>query len=440
MQKNKYNAARDYFQKLQSLAQQLEHQKYYEKAIFMEGYCDYQEGNYVNAYKNFTKLRKTSLNYISKFQYCMLLGKVLADVGYHNDAIKSLEKALEISESAEASPEIKKKRAEIYLDLGHISYEMVYQIIKSGNMDKNSSKLYLINSIKYFKETIKIWKTLDNYSGLIDVYQLIASNCEILGEMEKAIKYYEKALEFAELSNDLGNRFKILEKVIQMYAELNLHEQIVKKIDVILHNIAPIAYLDLFTVAGFHRQLGESFIELRRNNEALSELLVALNLYNKFPNPVPELLIVFNKIIEIYEQKENLERIQYYRNKLNKVKKELEEASKREKIKYNPLEVVEEFWIFTNEGVAIFSYTPKTNTTPHLLSGFLIAMDNLGSELKVDQIKTIKIGFEYFAYYKEKEHPIFIVGRANVKFQLDIIEKIIKTIYMRFWTTYKKFW
>ena len=66
-------------------------------------------------------------------------------------------------------------------------------------------------------------------------------------------------------------------------------------------------------------------------------------------------------------------------------------------------------------------------------------MDNLGSELKVDQIKTIKIGFEYFAYYKEKEHSIFIVGRANVKFQLDIIEKIIKTIYMRFWTTYKKF-
>ena len=225
----------------------------------------------------------------------------------------------------------------------------------------------------------------------------------------------------------------LLYRVRNPIAEIS---QIVKKIDVILHNIAPIAYLDLFTVAGFHKQLGESFIELRRNNEALSELLVALNLYNKFPNPVPELLIVFNKIIEIYEQKENLERIQYYRNK---VKKELEEASKREKIKYNPLEVVKEFWIFTNEGVAIFSYTPKTNTTPHLLSGFLIAMDNLGSELKVDQIKTIKIGFEYFAYYKEKEHPIFIVGRANVKFQLDIIEKIIKTIYMRFWTTYKKF-
>ena len=50
IEKNKFKAARDYFQKLETLAQQLQHEKYYEKGIFMEGYCDYQENNYRGNY------------------------------------------------------------------------------------------------------------------------------------------------------------------------------------------------------------------------------------------------------------------------------------------------------------------------------------------------------------------------------------------------------
>jgi tetratricopeptide (TPR) repeat protein len=439
MLKNKFIAAKDYFQKLEALAEQLEHQKYHEKSIFMEGYCDYQEGDYNSAYKNFTKLAKTQMKFISIFQYCMLLGKVLADVGYFNDAIKSLEKALEISASPKASTEIQKKRAEIYLDLGHIYYEGIYQAIKSGNVDPKATKLSLNNSIKNFEDAIKIWKAMDNYAGLIEGYKLIANNYEVLGEVENAIKSYEIALEFAELSNDMANRFKLLEIIIQLYAEQNSHEEIVKKIDIILHQIAPVAYLDLFSVAGFHNRLGESFIELDNNNEALSELLVALNLYHKFSETVPELVTVYNNIIAVYQKKEEQDRVEYYRSKLNIVKEDLEEIAKREKIKHKSLEVVEEFWLFSNEGVEIFSYTPKSNTNPRLLSGFLIAMDNFGTELKLDQIKTLKIGLEQFVYYKEEELPVFMVGRASIKFQFDLIEKVIKIIYKNFLATYEKF-
>jgi tetratricopeptide (TPR) repeat protein len=439
MQKNKFIAAKEYFKKLGNLAVELQHEKYIERAIFMEGYCDYQENNYQSAYENFIKLNDSDLKFVSKFRYNTLMGKVLADIGHYDDSIEVLEKALELNELMQDSVATKKKRAEIFLDLGHISYEMVYQAKKSGKLKENISLSHLSNSINYFKETIKIWEKIDNYPGLIELYQLLASMHEILGESEFTIEYYEKALEYAEISNDLVNRFKILETVIQIYAQQNLHAIIIKKIDIILFKIAPVAYLDLSTVASFHRQLGESLIALNRNNDALSELIVALNLYGKLSKPVPDLLIVLKRIIEIYKQKDDPDRVEYYEDRKKRAKDELDEIAIQEKIELKSLEVVEEFWIFTNEGGVAFSYTPKTDVNPKLLSGFLMAMDHFGTELKMDQIKTLRIGNENFVYYKEKEQPIFIVGRSKITFQIDYIEEIIQKIYLKFIKLYEPF-
>ena len=66
-------------------------------------------------------------------------------------------------------------------------------------------------------------------------------------------------------------------------------------------------------------------------------------------------------------------------------------------------------------------------------------MDNFSSELKVDRIRTIKLGSEYFTYFKEKDHSIFIVGRSSIKFKLEVIEEIIQKIYMKFWRQYEPF-
>jgi len=437
LKKNKFAAAWEHFRDLQVLAEQLEHQKYIEKSIYLQGYCYYQQNNYLDAYKNLANLAENSFEYVSKFQYCIIFGKILADMGQYENALNSFEKALEISESEKDSKELQQKRAEIYLDLGHISYEMVYQAIKRGMLDKDTSKLFLHDSIKYYKEVIPLWEELDNYSGLIQVCELIANNYETLKEMEEATKYYEDALKYAELSNDLENRFKILEKVIGIYEELELYNQIVAKMDVLLHKIAPVAYLDLKSVAGFHSLLGNAFVELGRDNEALSELLVSLNIYIKFPEPTIELLDTYNIIIRIYEQRGEPDHIQYYKNKAEKVKEELEVISKKEKIAFKPIEIVEELWIFAADGVSIFSYTPKSNTTPRLLSGFLLAMENFGSELGVEKIRAIKIGNYNFQYYKEADDSIFMVGRSNVKHKLDLVEEIIKKIFNNFMTKYQ---
>jgi tetratricopeptide (TPR) repeat protein len=403
----------------------------------MEGYCDYQLQEYNDAYINFTRLGETSLVHVSKFQYLILLGKVLADVGHLEDSIKSLEKSLEISESAKTQAEVMKKRAEIFLDLGHIYYEMAYKVIKSGFAKEIEYESDLLNSIKNFHEASIILKILDDYPRIIRVFELIASNYEILGKMEDAIENYEKALEFAKLSNDVLSRFKLLEKVINIYTEQDLHELIVRKIDTILYEVAPVAYLDLRTIAGFHRRLGESFIELGSDTEALSELIVALNLYNKFSDTVPELGSVYNKLIDIYQNKEDSTHVEYYKDKLMVVQDQIEKAARREKMEYKPLEVVGEFWFFTEDGTIIFSYTPKTNSTPRLLSNFLTAMDNFGSELELAQIKTIKIGLEYFSYYKEEGNPIFIIGRSDIKFDVEMIEKIIKKFFVKFFTNFR---
>ena len=437
LKKNKFTAARNSFQDLQSLAKQLQHQKYHEKAIYLQGYCDYQQDNYMDAYKNLVKLSEKSFNFISKFQYCIIFGKILADMRQYENALKSFEMALQLSEAEEDTEDLIRKKGEIYIDLGHISYEMVYQAIKRGKLDKNTSQLFIQDSINYYKEAIPLWKKLDDYSGLIHVCELIADNYETLKEMEEAIKFHEEGLKYAELSNDLEKGFNILNKVISIYEELGLHHQIIEKMDILLYKIAPVAYLDLNAVAGFHTQLGKSFVELERDNEALSELFVALNIYSKFDEPNHRLLEVYNIIIKIYKKKDDLDHIQYYQTKAYKVEKELEELSRDTKVDYKPLEVVEELWIFTADGGSIFSYTPKSNTTPRLLSGFLLAMENFGSELGVDKIRSIKIGNYNFSYFKEPEDSIFMVGRANVKFKLDIVEEMVKTIYYTFRTKYQ---
>jgi tetratricopeptide (TPR) repeat protein len=439
MEKNKFKVAGEYFQKLEHLAQQLEHEKYVERAIFMGGYCNYQVNDYRSAYEKFMKLADRELKYVSKFQYGLIRGKLLADVGHFDNAIKSFEEALGYSELLGETNDLKKKKAEIFSDLGHIKYDMVYQATRSGNVDSDNSKSNLYDSIKYFEEVIKIWESMDNIPRLIDLNKQIASIYEILGELDNAIQFYEKALEFAELSNDIVNRFEIIEKLIQTLAELGRHEEIFKRVDEVLHDIAPVAYFDRFTVAGLHRRLAESLIELGRDDDAMAELLVALNLYENFSKPVPELSIVYKKIIEIYKHKEDSDRIKYYKDRRKKLKIELYELSKLERVKYNILDIIEEFWIFTNEGNTLFTYTPKINANSQLLSGFLIAMNNFGSELKAEQLKTIKFGSEYFSYYKEKDRTIFIVGRSNDKYQVDLVEEIIKKIYIKFWEIYGAF-
>ena len=437
MQKNRYLAAIEYFQNLETLATQLEHYKYYEKALYLGGFCDYQRDNHKQAYVKFAKLGKTGLNFISKFQYCIILGKVLADARLYDEAVKSLEKSLELSEAEQENPDIMKKRAETFLDLGHINVDKIYHAGKLGELTKSDFKTQLANSTRFFKDSIELWKKLEDYKKLIEIYQLIASNNETLGKMEKVIKYYEKALEYAELSNDIDTRFKLLEQIIQIYEELGYHDEIIEKVDIILHEIAPIAYLDLYSVAGLHKHLGESFIKLRRDNDALSELIVALNVYNKLSNPVPELLNVLQTIIEVYEQRGEEDHVKYYRGKYKKTLIDLEQRSKIDKKEYQPLEVIEEVWIFTKEGVSLFSYTPKLNTMPQLISSFLMAMINFSSELKVDELKTIKIGTANFSYYKDEEHPIFIVGRTNIKIQSDIRAKTMKAIHESFWMKYE---
>ena len=85
------------------------------------------------------------------------------------------------------------------------------------------------------------------------------------------------------VSNDVANKFKVLKKIIQIYVKLNKHELIIKELDRILHETVSVAFMDLSTVAGFHRQLGDSLLQVGQDKEALSELLIALNTYKKFP-------------------------------------------------------------------------------------------------------------------------------------------------------------
>lgn len=438
-QLQKYDVARHYYDDLENLANQLQHKKYYETAVFMSGVCAYKSMDYLEAIKKFSILESKELEHINQFHYYYLYGQVLRLLEMNANAIMVLQKAFEISKQMEKTEEIQEKQGKLLLELGHTNYNMAIAMMKSGKVDGTILRSFLNNSVDYYKSATEIWNDLNRFSSLIFTHQLIGNIYEYFEEHEAAVESYRKALEYAETSNDVLNRLKSFKLIIQTLSKLELHEVLVKEIDEMLVKIRSYAFIDLYTISGFHRQLGESLHKLGKSKEALSELLIALNIYNKFEEPVQERLDTLQNIIDIYSEENNEKSINYYQGNYDSVKAGIEDLAAKKKKEFGLIGDVREIWIFMDMGTQIFSHSPETTVDPQLFGGFLSALSNFSKELTSNYLNAMTIGTDRYVFYREEDKPIFILSRGNITTSMDFIEKILTKIYNEFWNQYSAF-
>ena len=437
-QLKKYDAARSYYEELEKLADKLQHQKYKETSIFMQGFCAYKTEEYSDALKKFLILESTETQFINKFQFYYLYGRVLRLKGQNQNSILILKKALDFGVNLNQSTDIKEQRARLLLELGHVNYNTAVMVLKAGRIDQDSLDSFLKETMSYYNESIKIWEELENINNLMYSHQLVGNLYEILNEFTNAIESYEKALNYAELSNDVMSRLKIFNLIVEMREKLGMHEIIIKEIDEMLAKVRPYAMLDLFTISSYHTKLGKALITTGRKKEALSELLIALNIYNKFETPVQEGLNTLQQIIDVYKEGNEEKYIKYYSDQYEDLKEKIEKLNQQKEKQLKALDVVREFWIFMNEGVEAFSHAPESKLDPLLFGGFISAMQSFSFELTSEHLKVISIGVDKYTFYREEDMPFFIICRTPLKSPDDKIENILKMLFQEFWKQHEE--
>ena len=189
-------------------------------------------------------------------------------------------------------------------------------------------------------------------------------------------------------------------------AKLEKHEVIIQEIDIMLSQIVPFAFIDLFTISGLHRQLGESLFKLGKKKEALSELLISLNIYKKFDSPTTEALLRLNTIIEIYKSSEEQKYTQYYEEQYNKLNEKIQLAESSKKL-FDIMRDIKEIWIFDMKGIELFSYAPETEVDPLLFGGFLSALQSFSKELTSKFLSSITMGLDQYIFFRKENFPIF---------------------------------
>ncbi|MFX1274013.1 MAG: hypothetical protein ACFFBP_17800 [Promethearchaeota archaeon] len=431
---NKFQAAQEYYEELASLASSLNHQKYLETALFMVGFCAYKRGEYEVTLQKFSLLNSLDKNYINKFQYYSLWGRILRLTGQYDKSLQNLESALDISEKLELTQKEKENKAQIILEMGHIHYKMAIDGLKANFIIKDQFNPYFQNAIKYYDDAIRIWEDLENFTRLKNVYQLVGNIYEVLNETDRAISSYDKALKYAEMTNDALGRMEIYSLMVYQYQKNEEYEILIKFLDEILSKLRAYAFIDLNTISNYHMQLGKSLIKIGKKKEALSELLIALNIYNQFKYPIKEGLDTLQEIINIYKQDNQENYVKYYEKQYNDLLEKIQnyKAQQAISLKFRILNIIKELWIFTNEGVELLSSAPESKLNPQLFGGFISALQALSTELSSEKLRSVMIGSFKYSIYTEKDSPIFIIGRSTLQANTSIIEKILRTIFQEF--------
>jgi tetratricopeptide (TPR) repeat protein len=437
-QKKDFNIAEDYFLQLEIIAEELNHQKYKEISTFMSGFCSYKNDRAIKALTQFSKIELFKKNFINEFQYYTIYGKALENVQNYEEAIKKFSFALRIIEKKDMSILNRQQLAQTKYILGTLYYKQVIPTIRQFGINKQESyKEMLYEAIKLFESSGEIWRELGEKNQLINTFRLIGDIYEFLGEDSKFFEFYNKAIEWAEKSQNISSQFLTLKRVIQKQAFLGFYEENIEKIRTILEKFENYVLFDLYTKSIFHKQLGISLINTNRLDEGLSELIQAYEILEKFKNPVDEQLEILNRIINIYTKTGDNEDIAYYSKKLNKIVSRLEQRRSVLTQKGKLLDSLKDVWFFVKSiGCEIYSYSPEIGVETDLLGGFLTALQALSQEITYKSFDSIIYGDDRFTIYQEEDRDFYIVARSNIKISEESIINILSIIYNRFWKEY----
>ncbi len=432
----KFEKAKADFKKLETLAKEAKNSKYIEISIFMQGFCAYKTEKFLEALENFEKLKIEETHYINKVEYYYMYGQLLSQFKRYDEALQQLLWALVLSTELKRNKTITRQQSRILYELGLINYKIAFEKLKDlGLQNKENFQTELNEAISFFERSADLLSELSEFSILHQVYLLIGNINEFLENDKEALQHYEKALENAIKLNDRSKEIKLYKKIIQKQHNLGLNEANITRIKNLLSNIKRYHFIDLYTIATFHRYLGNAYVAVGQLKKGIIELRKTYKLFRSFQTPVIEELELLNRLIKLYTRIEDYERVSFYADRIKEVSNRLINLSKIDKNKeYSPMLDVKEVWFFmTSSGIRLYSYAPETEVDQDLLGGFLTALRNFSSELSERQLDAMVIGDDRYMIYQEEDHDFFILGRSGIKSTENTVRGILSILYTRFW-------
>ncbi|TFG27745.1 MAG: hypothetical protein EU532_06815 [Promethearchaeota archaeon] len=439
-QQKKFNEAEQYFDQLEGYAEDLNHEKYLELSIFMKGFFEYKMENYASARRKMEQINISKSKYINKMQYYTIYGKILQYYENDEEALQNLSKALEISNTLIKSDKVKKERSQILYEMGVIQYKIAVNSINNLGLTKvNAISPILKEAINYFLQSAEISIELNEIEKLTSIYQLIGNLYETLGEDNKFIEFYTKAIDYADKEKLVEKKVRLLRRIIQKQIRLKNYEENINLLRNFFNQEDNLRFIDLHTISILHWQLANSLLSMGKKYEGISELMKSYELFKNFKVPVDEEIEILTEIIKFYEEMEDYEKVSFYQEKFNELSKSVDNYYKKDYCNYNPLAPIKEIWIYsTSTGVGLYNYSPETKVDIDLLGGLMIALQQFSVQISQEELQVMDIGEDRYLIHKEKEYDFFILGRSNLKTPIEIIEKILSKIYRRFWKEYSQ--
>ncbi|MFX1338754.1 MAG: tetratricopeptide repeat protein [Promethearchaeota archaeon] len=437
-QQKKFNKANKYFRQLETQAIELNHERYIELANFMIGFNAYKGEDFATARKRLENINISKSAFINKLQYYTIYSRILQYYENYDDALQNLLKALKSTIDMKKSDKKMNLQFQILYEIGSIYYKIAVENFKnSGIYKKEDYYTFLNEALNYLKRSSQILVELNDVNKVIYVFQLIGDLYESMGEKNKSLEFYNKALDYSIRNRFFQKEVKILKRIIQKQNELEMHEKNIDLLKNFFSNEIEYKFIDLYTIAIFHNYLGSSFLALSEKNKGLLELIRTHEILKSFKIPVQEDLEVLQQIIELYEERNENDKISYYMNEFDVLSSKIEDFSLISSKTYSPLGPVKEIWIYsTTTGVGLFSYVPESTVDIDLLGGLLTAMQQFSLQLSQKELQNMVIGEDRYMIYKESSYDFFILGRTNANVPIEMAIKILSIIYRRFWKEY----
>ncbi|MHA1144880.1 MAG: hypothetical protein ACTSRW_09105 [Candidatus Helarchaeota archaeon] len=102
------------------------------------------------------------------------------------------------------------------------------------------------------------------------------------------------------------------------------------------------------------------------------------------------------------------------------------------------MHLVQQLWIFTREGIALFNQQAGEFVDEDLFGSFISAIDGIVDAIGEEGCKTILMGSSKITIFRESQFDLYAVSRSDPKVKTSTIHSYLKKIIKKFVKYFKK--
>lgn len=438
-QRGRYAAALDYYKKLIETSKENQRDKYLEQGIFMAGFCYHKMNMDGEALEYLQEIDVQTIKKIQPLKYLLVLARIYQNLKMHVKSARTYRDALGIVLDMPEDESNLTTKAQIYYSLGVDYFRIALASLRALGMNHlDAVEEHLTKAIKALNSSTEFLKKTGDYRSLISTYKLIAQIYGFKNQKKEQIRYLYEANQTAIESNDIIAQVRIIDLIIRIHESLNQYNEIIDLIDDVFGSISTNTFIDMYSVAKLHQKKGEAFLNLGSEKEALDEFLITLNTYKKIEAPLVNQQRTLETILEIHENRQEQDRIDYYTKLLRQIGEEIQGRSIAIEKTDRPFGPVRELWVMSEIGPELYNYAPDTEVDTDLLGGFMTAMQSFSMEMQHEQLNSLTIGRDRYDLINEEGVPFFVLGRSSVKTPENITKRILRKVSRLFHDEYSE--